>query len=318
MELSRFILILSVFFINFHGIFLSDIPSTSSKRDIATENPQRNLQEDGNNYIILYFNQNCEYPKGFKNNYRNDISIVKQRYDNYILNELNASEGMTLYKDAEIEIHFARPTKTLERFFDVTYDKNMEFVENINFNYFDSSEVENMNYMFTGCKALKSIKFRDFSTGKVTTMNSVFLKCISLTSLDLSSFSTWNVKDTSSMFQNCISLAYLDISNFNTENVDKDDSMFDNLDNIQFLNLKYYKDKGIDYYDILQIEDQMEDKRGLVICRNKYTLPLDYFIYCCDYLFEKKLCLEKKIILQYILTVLLIMEEIFGMKIEIE
>ena len=97
---------------------------------------------------------------------------------------------MTLCKDVEIEIHFTRPTKTLERFFDATYDKNMEFVEIINFNYFDSSEVENMNYMFAGCKALKSIKFRDFSTGKVTTMNSVFLNCSSLTSLDLSSFRT--------------------------------------------------------------------------------------------------------------------------------
>ena len=38
---------------------------------------------------------------------------------------------MTLYKDAEIEIHFARPTKALEHFFDATYDKNMEFVDNI-------------------------------------------------------------------------------------------------------------------------------------------------------------------------------------------
>ena len=98
---------------------------------------------------------------------------------------------MTLYKDVEIEIHFSRPIKTFEHFFDTTYD-----------NYFDSSEIENMNYMFAGCKSLKSIKFGDFSTDKVTTMNSVFLNCSLLISLDLSSFSTWNVKDTSSMFQN--------------------------------------------------------------------------------------------------------------------
>ena len=109
---------------------------------------------------------------------------------------------MTLYKDVEIEIHFSRPIKTFEHFFDTTYDKNMEFVEIIDFNYFDSSEIENMNYMFAGCKSLKSIKFGDFSTDKVTTMNSVFLNCSLLISLDLSSFSTWNAKDTSSMFQN--------------------------------------------------------------------------------------------------------------------
>ena len=146
-------------------------------------------------------------------------------------------------------------------------------------------------------KSSKSIKFGDFSTDKVTTMNSVFLNCSLLISLDLSSFSTRNVKDTSSMFQNCISLAYHDISNFNLENVDKDDSMFDNLDNIEFINLKFYKDKGIGIDDILKIEEDLEYKLGLVVCRYEYTIPIDSFIYCCDYSFEGKLCLEKKIIL---------------------
>ena len=94
--------------------------------------------------------------------------------------------------------------------------------------------------------------------------------------------------------------------------------MFDNLDNIEFINLKFYRDKGIGIGDILKIEEDLEYKLGLVVCRYEYTIPIDSFIYCCDYSFEGKLCLEKKIILQYILTVLLIMEEIFGMKIEIE
>ena len=77
MELSRFILAITVFFISFHGIFLRDIPPISSKRDILTENPQRNLEENGDNYIILHFNNLCEYTNGFKNEYRNDISLIK-------------------------------------------------------------------------------------------------------------------------------------------------------------------------------------------------------------------------------------------------
>ena len=124
-------------------------------------------------------------------------------------------------------------------------------------------------------------------------MNSVFLNCSSLISLDLSSFRTWNVKDTSSMFQNCISLAYLYITNFNLENIDKVDLMFDNLDNIEFINLKFYRDKRIGIGDILKFEEEFEFKIGLIVCRYEYNIPSDSFIYCCDYSFEGKLCLEK-------------------------
>ena len=43
--------------------------------------------------------------------------------------------------------------------------------------------------------------------------------------------------------------------------------MFDNLDNIEFINLKFYKDKGIGIDDILKIEEDLEYKLGLVVCR---------------------------------------------------
>ena len=249
MELSRFGLIISVFFISFYGILLSDIPPTSSQKELLTGNPQRNLEEKTDNYIL------------------------------------------TIYGNYSSEIRLDKPLKSLEHYFDVTYNKIMEPVEIIDFNHFDSSEVENINYMFAGCKSLKSVKFGRFSTQKVTTMNSVFLNCESLTSLDLSYFDTRNVKDTSSMFKNCISLAYLDISNFDLRNVDKDDSMFDDLNSLTYINLKNAKDKG---NGILKMEEKLSYRKGLAICRNGYTNPLDSFIYCCDYSFEGKLCLEKR------------------------
>jgi len=298
-ELSRFVLILTALFICLHGIFLKDIPSSFSKGNIPTGNPQRNLE--ANNYIILSFNQNCEYPNGFKNNYRNGISHIKLTHNNLIL---NPTDKMTINEGSEIEIHFSESLKTLEYFFDVGQDKNVEFIEMIDFNYFDSSKVQNMNYMLGGCKSLKSIKFGDFSTNEVTTMRAVFINCHSLKYLDLSSFNTEKVRDTSFMFNNCYLLIYLDISNFNLLNVQNDDSMLSFLNNLNYINLRNVKDKTVGISiennkkrfvkEILKIEQKLLHKHGLSICRNSYTDTIDNFIYCCDYSFEGNFCLEKK------------------------
>ena len=102
MESSRFILILAVFFISFYSIFLRDTPPTSSKGDKLTENPQRKLEENGDNYIILHFNYLCEYTKGFKNEYRNDVSLIK-----YMFKEYAPTDELLLAKGDKIEIHFA-------------------------------------------------------------------------------------------------------------------------------------------------------------------------------------------------------------------
>ena len=281
MESSRFILTLAVFFISFHGIFLIDIPPSISKGDILTDNNQRKLEENSDNYIILHFNYHSEFTKGFKNEYRN-VSLIK-----YMFKEYAPTDELFLAKGDKIEIHFAEPIETFEHFFDASYDKNMEFVEIIDFNYFDSSSLNNMNYLFAGCKSLKSIEFGDFTTKKVTTMNSVFLNCNSLTILDLSFFETKYVQDTSSMFKNCTSLTSLDLSNFELLELYKSDSMFDDLDNLFFVKLNNVNDRGM-------IEEKLSYKIGLLVCKNGYTNPSDSFIYCCDYSYEGKLCLEKK------------------------
>jgi hypothetical protein len=144
MESIKLILILSVLCTFSYATFPRNISSPSPKRDTPSENPQRSLQENDKNKILLYFNQNCDYPSGFKNDYRKDISLIRQGYDTY---EIDISKKISLKKDAEVEIHFANPIKTFEHFFDSTYDKNMEFVEFIDFTYFDSSEVENLKYL---------------------------------------------------------------------------------------------------------------------------------------------------------------------------
>ena len=48
-------------------------------KDNVNISTSRNLEKD--NYIVLYFNQNCYYSSGFVNKYRSDID--------FIINKLN-------------------------------------------------------------------------------------------------------------------------------------------------------------------------------------------------------------------------------------
>ena len=66
--------------------------------------------------------------------------------------------------------------------------------------YFDTSQVTNMSFMFSECKALESLDLSHFKTSKVTNMRYIFNYCFELTTLDLSSFDTSNVIDMIGMF----------------------------------------------------------------------------------------------------------------------
>lgn len=56
--------------------------------------------------------------------------------------------------------------------------------------FFNTSEVTNMAYMFSGCAKLRELGLYCFNTEKVTDMEGMFNGCSTLTSLDLSEFFT--------------------------------------------------------------------------------------------------------------------------------
>ena len=73
---------------------------------------------------------------------------------------------------------------------------------------------------FTELQSLKSIEgFEHLNTSQVTDMNGMFSNCESLTVLDLSSFDTSEVTNMCGMFSGCQSLTALDFSNFDTAKV---------------------------------------------------------------------------------------------------
>ena len=90
----------------------------------------------------------------------------------------------------------------------------------------NTSNVTDMNGMFSGCKVLTSLDVSNFNTSNVTNMNDMFSYCSGLTSLDVSNFNTSNATNMQSMFDNCRILTSLDVSNFNTSNVTDMSYMF--------------------------------------------------------------------------------------------
>ena len=91
---------------------------------------------------------------------------------------------------------------------------------------FNTENVTNMNFMFWGCKQLKSIDLSYFKTDNIDNMSGMFQGCSELMSLNLSSFNTQNVTSISSMFYGCSSLKSINISHFNTEELTGMRNMF--------------------------------------------------------------------------------------------
>ena len=102
---------------------------------------------------------------------------------------------------------------------------------------FDTSNVTNMNYMFSSCNNLTSLDVSRFDTSKVTAMNNMFATCTSFTKLDLTNFDTSNVTNMSYFVNWCNNLVDLDMSSFDMSKVSNISSAFyacSKLENLKF------------------------------------------------------------------------------------
>ena len=133
-----------------------------------------------------------------------------------------------------------RPTTTAKWFYCCEALKQIEGLECLN-----TSEVKDMGYMFSDCKALTSLDLKNFNTQNVTKMNYMFYNCWALTSLDLKNFNTQNVTDMSSMFDSCLALTSLDLQHFNTQNVTNMSSMFFSCRTLTSLDLKNFNTQNV-------------------------------------------------------------------------
>ena len=92
---------------------------------------------------------------------------------------------------------------------------------------FDTSNVTEMDTMFSDSSATNIIGLSNFDTSKVTKMYGMFSDSIA-TSIDLSSFDTSKVTDMNSMFSDSSATNIIGLSNFDTSNVTDMSRMFAN------------------------------------------------------------------------------------------
>ena len=111
---------------NLYFILLIAFVSCNLRKDLTKFNISnkviRNLENK--NYIIIYFNQNCSYPSGFGNIYRNNIDFIVNEEDKDHIYTYN--EELTIKKDFGIEIHFNKIINSLQYFFDRDFDENIK------------------------------------------------------------------------------------------------------------------------------------------------------------------------------------------------
>ncbi len=98
--------------------------------------------------------------------------------------------------------------------------------------HFDTKNVKNMSWMFSNCTGVGHFDISNFVTQNVTDMSYMFSNCRSLTSLDFSNFDTSNVTNLTNMFSSCSGLTSLDLSNFDTSNVSHMSGLFHNCTNL--------------------------------------------------------------------------------------
>ena len=108
----------------------------------------------------------------------------------------------------------ARPTSTAEWF---AYYTKLATIEHLD--YLNTSEVTDMNAMFSCCRALTSLDLSKFNTQKVTNMSNMFYDCEAVKELNVTNFDTKNVTNMFRMFCACYKLNVIDVTNFNTDNV---------------------------------------------------------------------------------------------------
>ena len=121
---------------------------------------------------------------------------------------------------------------------------NTSNLANLDLSGFDTGNVKRMSGMFSG-SGITNLDLSSFDTSNVTDMSWMFDSARNLTSIDLSSFDTSNVTNMGFMFQHTSRLTSLDLSGFDTSNVTKMFRMFAGTSNLTSLDLSGFNTSGV-------------------------------------------------------------------------
>lgn len=154
------------------------------------------------------------------------------------------------------------------------------YLETLDLNALDTSQVTYMSNMFNQSNYLKDIKLSNFDTSKVTDMRYMFFHCPKLTSLDLTNFNTSKVTNIADMFYDCSMLSDLYL-NFDLSQSNGIDSPFGRCDSLTNVVGKFEGTEDNLYLDSspLTAQSAMVFINGLATVTEKRTLFLSATTY---------------------------------------
>lgn len=119
-------------------------------------------------------------------------------------------------------------------------------LETLDLSSFNTEKVKYMYAMFDGAENLRSIKLpKGFIGSSVTDLNATFKGCESLTELDLSGSNSENVKDMKAMFYGCRALSKLDLTDFKTGQVTTMENMFCICSTLETLDVSSFNTENV-------------------------------------------------------------------------
>ena len=178
-------------------------------------------------------------------------------------------------KDLTFETDLQEPLTNANAMF-----KGRSYLETLDLNGLDTSQVTDMSNMFSKSTYLKDIKLSNFDTSKVTDMSAMFGGLYQIESLDLTSFDTSNVTGMTTMFNYCLSLTDLYL-NFDVSSVQSMYFIFDSNDKLTNVVGKFEgtKDDLNLRYSPLTPDSAMVFINGLATVTEKRTLKLSATTY---------------------------------------
>ena len=161
---------------------------------------------------------------------------------------------------------------------------NLRYIDGLE--YFDTSKVTNMSYMFQKQQSLEALRLGSFNTSNVTDMSYMFSGCSDMTILlfdemGFSRFDTSSVTNMSAMFSGCSSLTNLDLDNFDTSSVTNMSYMFSNSNNLKtvYVGDSFVTDNVTDSYRMFYGCTSIEGGKGTTYNSNfvdKTYAKIDY------------------------------------------
>ena len=195
---------------------------------------------ESDHYIILISGKNIIYESGFM--IKADEKEIRNNMLFTIINrkKIDNNDELNILPNTKIEIHFPSDIKSLENFFNINYDKNVEYIEKIDLSPFNSSSIKTMSHLFHGCRSLNSIDFTKFDSSSAIDMSYMFSGCISLEFINLPNFNTESVTNMSGMFSGCNLITSFNLSNFNTKSTTDMSGMFSGCNSTELIDLSSF------------------------------------------------------------------------------